>query len=108
MKKNNRNCNNCGKSVTTSNTSEIIFCSKECMDEYSKLNNNEFHNDNESKVVDKAKKNCEICENEFNINVLRQLNINGKNKHICGSCYKGLIHFSNNIKYLENAIKFLK
>lgn len=105
-KRNLRNCTNCGKIITTTNTSGVVFCSKECMNEYS--DNNDVQNTTvEEKIVD-TKKKCDVCENDFNKNQIITVNLNEKEKNICLNCNKGLVHFSNNTKFLENAIKFLK
>ena len=107
-KKVNRNCSNCGNSIATTNTNDVIFCSKECMDAYSLKTNVTLNETNGEQNNVKPKCKCEVCENDFECNVLRQVSIKNKNKLICGNCYKGLIHFSNNVDYLQNAIKFLK
>lgn len=107
QKKNTKSCSNCGKVISVvKNTNDVIFCSKECMNEYSNKNESIIINNEQKSVVNKNK--CDVCENELTTNLLIKVNINGKDKNICTNCNKGIIHFSNNIKYLENAIKFLK
>ena len=109
IKKITKHCKNCNKEVKTSSNDDNIFCSKECLMEFTSKNEttkkevkilkiNPFNSQNTN--------NCPICNSPLNesSNVI----INNKSLLVCNNCSEGLKFFRNNLTLLKNTIRIFE